>query len=422
MSRKIKNRFLPLLLSITLAVTSTLIYAPTVNAATTLEVPSPAYPTIQSALNAAKDGDTIKIAAGTYNQNINYDGYAQAVAAGSSQPKSGVTLQGSEGTVINGAISLFYLKNFKISSLTVAGDLTLGDGRAYGYVTGSIVSDVQVGSILSIGGTGNMIVDSQIKMVILKGGNTKTEFPAYNTVVENNQLRGVTIQSGSYGNTIKANIISHGQTGIVEEPSKTYHPTGGNQIINNTIANNEVGVSLYSSTGDNGAASHTADQLIQNIIRANTVGLQLSASNQYIVGNTLYHNDFIENSVQVKISNPVSNVWDDGAKKGNYWSDYTGKDGNGDRVGDTAYNIDAQNQDNYPLMKPYSAPASLTSVAPSPSPSQSPVQPSNPSTILAPSESPLPVAPEFAPFAVVVGLVAVSVLALAFLKRRAATL
>lgn len=432
-----KNQILPILLIITIAAAPTLLFTPTANAQTTLNVPSTSYPTIQSALNAAKDGDTIKIASGTYQENINYDGYALAVAAGSSQPKTGITLQGSQGTTINGAVSLLYLKQFKISGLTISGDLTLGNCGAYGYVSGSIVSGVQVGSILTVGGSGNTVVDSQVKMLILKGGNTKMEFPVCNTNVENNQLRGLTIQAGSYGNTIKGNVISHGITGLMEEPSKTYYTTGNNQIINNTITNNDVGISLYSSTGDNGAPSHSADQIVQNIIRDNAVGISLSASNQYVLGNTFYHNDFISNGIQVKINNPVTNVWDDGAKKGNYWSTYTGSDGNSDGIGDTPYQIDAQNIDNYPLMKPWSAPATPptptptsnanTSPNPSPSPSPTPSQSlgqSNqqsdqaaPSASPSPSQTPLSVAPESTPLIAVIGLVAVSLVALIFLKR-----
>jgi hypothetical protein len=413
-----KNRILPLLFILTLATASTLLLGtPTVKAASTLEVPSASYPTIQTALNAAKDGDTIKIAPGTYNENINYDGYAQAVANGSSQPKTGVTLQGSTGTVINGAVSLLYLKQFKIAGLTVTGDLTLGNSGAYGYVSGSVVSGVQVGSILTIGGSGNTVIDCQVKMLILKGGNTKTELPAVNTNVENNQLRGITIQAGSHSNTLKSNTISHGQTGIVEEPSKTYYTTGNNQIVNNTITNNDVGVSLYSSTGDNGAQSHSADKLVQNIIRDNMVGLMFSASSQYVVGNNIYHNDFVGNGVQIKINNPVSNTWDDGSAKGNYYSDYNGKDANGDGVGDTPYKIDAQNQDNYPLMKPWMAPASVTAT-PADSPSAS--QTSTPDASGISNQSSLPIAPESTPLYAVVGLVAVSILALFFLKRKAA--
>ena len=386
----LKNKTLSILLIFTFATALVLTYSSqTVKAVTTLEVPTASYPTIQSALNAAKDGDTIKIASGTYNENINYDGYALAVSSGLSQPKSGITLQGEAGTIINGAVTLLYLKQFKIEGLTVTGDLTLGDCKAYGYLSYSVVSNVQVGSILSIGGPYNTVVDSQVKMLILKGANTKMEFPAYNTNVENNQLRGLAIQAGSHSNTIKGNTIAHGETGISEEPSKTYYTTGNNQFINNTIANNNVGIYLYCSTGDNGAASHSADQLIQNIIRDNAVGLTLSASSQFVVGNIIYHNDFFNNGVQAKINNPVTNVWDDGARKGNYWSDYTGLDSNGDGVGDTPYVINAENSDNYPLMHPYSAPnvpAPTPSVTPSPAPSSA-NPPQNPSPSPSPTDS-----------------------------------
>jgi parallel beta-helix repeat protein len=50
------------------------------------------------------------------------------------------------------------------------------------------------------------------------------------------------------------------------------------------------------------------------------------------------------------------NVWDDGYPSGgNYWSDYTGVDANGDGIGDTPYIIDANNTDRYPVMHPWSS-------------------------------------------------------------------
>lgn len=60
------------------------------------------------------------------------------------------------------------------------------------------------------------------------------------------------------------------------------------------------------------------------------------------------------------------NSWDDGYPSGgNYWSDYTGVDGNSgsnqdlsgsDGVGDTPYTIDNNNRDRYPLANPWTPP------------------------------------------------------------------
>src|SRR5262245_61803394 len=57
--------------------------------ATVLKVPRD-YATIQAAVNAAITGDTIKVAAGVYNENVVIS-------------TSGLRLQGSDGAVIDGA-------------------------------------------------------------------------------------------------------------------------------------------------------------------------------------------------------------------------------------------------------------------------------------------------------------------------------
>jgi parallel beta-helix repeat protein len=70
-------------------------------------------------------------------------------------------------------------------------------------------------------------------------------------------------------------------------------------------------------------------------------------------GNTLYHNNFIRNTIQA-FDATGENTWDNGYPcGGNYWSDYTGVDADEDGIGDTPYAINESSFDYYPLIHPY---------------------------------------------------------------------
>jgi hypothetical protein len=66
--------------------------------------------------------------------------------------------------------------------------------------------------------------------------------------------------------------------------------------------------------------------------------------------NTIYHNNFINNTRQVSLTNYfIPNIWDNGFE-GNYWSNYTGVDLDHDGIGDSPHVIYLFDQDDHPLM------------------------------------------------------------------------
>jgi len=158
-------------------------------------------------------------------------------------------------------------------------------------------------------------------------------------VVTNNTYQGIELYENSLNNSIFGNTVTNNQYGIW-----LHHYSDYNYVAKNTVTNNTVGIRLSEDAKHN--------RISENDILANGIGIGLVA---FAENNLVYHNNFINNTDQVDTYPWISNVWDSGYPSGgNYWSDYTGVDTNGDGIGDTPYVIDVDNQDRYPLMHPWS--------------------------------------------------------------------
>ena len=135
-------------------------------------------------------------------------------------------------------------------------------------------------------------------------------------------------------NTITNNTLTDNMLGPIIGSSND------NRLINNDITNNNLqGIGLFIDSHNN--------TLIGNVVKNSSCGVFLRMSEE----NTFYHNNFVNNTNQVNIEESPNNIWDNGVE-GNYWSNYIGFDSDHDGIGDSPHLLDANNQDDFPLVNP----------------------------------------------------------------------
>ncbi|MDH5266148.1 MAG: right-handed parallel beta-helix repeat-containing protein [Candidatus Bathyarchaeota archaeon] len=265
---------------------------------------------------------------------------------------------------------------------TISGNTFLNDGLyvkiSYGnVVTGNLVNGKP---LVYLEGVSDYVVKDAGQVILVNCSGIRVEklnlsnttvgielWGTNNTRISGNDVTndsdGVRVES-SYNNTVSGNYVTgNNYDGIRISDSSN------NIISGNSITNNGVNGVMLSGSSNNTVTGN-------NITENNYAGIYLYSSS----GNTIYHNNFVDNNRQVydlswhrpfpNVPFPnvtfSINVWDNGYPSGgNYWSDYiatandtysgpfqdeTGSDG----TGDTAYTIDANNTDNYPLMGMFS--------------------------------------------------------------------
>jgi parallel beta-helix repeat protein len=199
----------------------------------------------------------------------------------------------------------------------------------------------------------NVVVNQSVTLIGESPSNTiidgsGKEKNTVHVIADNVRIEGFTIQNGegyepaslsiwqSKGHTIRNNIIEQSYHGLV------IRDTNDSNIVNNVITNTTIGIFFSSCNGNN---------VTGNLIEENINGAWITFTQGFITvtPNKFYHNNFIDNTNQP--SAIASTKWDNGAE-GNYWSDYSGQDLNGDGIGDT--NIPHHGLDWYPLTDKWS--------------------------------------------------------------------
>jgi parallel beta-helix repeat protein len=171
-------------------------------------------------------------------------------------------------------------------------------------------------------------------------------FERHNVTIKNMEIDAFSFGiwlSDSHNNTILGTILKYNAYGIA------LYNSSNATLTTNILRNNHVGIRLVDSQNNT---------ISTNLITNNTHGIRLYTS----FNNTLLHNSFIENNNQAYTPSSV-NTWNAGYPfGGNYWDDYNETDiycgpyqneTGSDDLGDIPYEIDHNNTDNYPLMKPY---------------------------------------------------------------------
>jgi parallel beta-helix repeat protein len=283
------------------------------------------YATIQAAVENAGEGCMVFVKEGIYHENLKIN--------------KSLTLIGEnrDTTVIDGNSSEGYRIPIRIShqGVSVTGFSLLGGWAG-----------VQAGGESNI--SGNRIKNAQYGIMLSSNGSEIT-----NNIIESMAVCGIQLTQAAH-NKVQNNLVVSASRGI-EIADQLLQPTSVILSENNTISENIIVDSKEYAI----RLQFTKDNiLVGNNITNSAGGISLFETDN----NVLHHNNFINNTRQVvagkepmwtggnEIRYSVC-VWDNGSE-GNYWSDYTGKDENGDGVGDTPYVINEKNTDNFPLMKP----------------------------------------------------------------------
>jgi parallel beta-helix repeat protein len=314
------------------------------------------FHTIQEAINAVSAEDTIYVKAGTYYENVVVNKTVSLIG----ESKDNTIIDGDGIDVVrieadNVSVSNFTIQNGGNGILFSNGkNITISHSIIKNNVDGILLNQVYDVVIQD-----NIVISNgRIVGSIMLGGSGVWAWNSFNIKIDGNNvtynyMRGIgTKLSGAV--SITQNIILNNSVGSALFPyatasgiSITSAWSGTRHVITDNIISNHTGCGIILDQCYNGGIE-ISKNTITNIEGS---GIYLKWSKD----NVLYGNNFINNKLHASIySANYPNTWDDGYPSGgNYWSDYTGVDANGDGIGDIPYVIDADNQDRYPLLGPF---------------------------------------------------------------------
>jgi parallel beta-helix repeat protein len=238
-----------------------------------------------------------------------------------------------------GYVGIVNSQNITLSNLNLTSN---GQGILLAYSTNCLIKNMNISNnrfgifLHSSGGNSlskNLMLENEVGVYLYFSWNNTVE----ENTIDSQASSGIEIHWSNSNSIVENTVRNTTSAGIGVWGS------GGNEVLNNDLHKTRIGIALDSQS---------------TIIMGNTVldsyeGLEIQSGSH---NNTLYLNNFINNTMQLRFTSPYSlnDTWDNGCE-GNYWSNYNGSDLDGDGIGDEY--LPWETVDYYPLMNPYWNPA-----------------------------------------------------------------
>jgi parallel beta-helix repeat protein len=296
------------------------------------------YPTIQSAVNAARPFDSVFVRKGVYLDNIVI---GKSLTLQGEDRKTTIIDGGGNGNVVHIAASHVTVSDFTVRNGECGIEISSSWPIHHTTVRDTIITS-NLDGIYSINSGGHHLIENCVI------SHNKRE-----SLLANQFSRSIIRDCEVFGNGKGVRPAWGWYVSV--EGNKVYGNLGGGICIDSCCYSTVMNNLVCSNKGSGIAISYIASRNMvkENIVFNNDMGISVGLPWDGFGENRVYHNDIRDNRIQVRGAQNSTNFqyWDNGYPSGgNFWSDYRGTDANRDGIGDQPHDLIDKASDNFPLM------------------------------------------------------------------------